>query len=194
MSNPLRIAVIAVAVVVVVFLGFILFKIGVHNNLIGNKNAVDQATGNVEAAYQRRFDVLPKFADDAKFSVKFQESLAVKVAQAREQMGGLAGQMKPDSFAATANKVMAPIVAYMRTEAAVEAKTDQITELNAQIENVERVINHERTAYNAAVFAYNNSIQQWPGSVWATGWGFTSKETFKAEAGAEKSPDLHMND
>ena len=192
-TNPWKAVAIIAAILVVVIIGFFFFKIGVHNGLIANKNAVDKAWGDVQSAYQRRLDVLPKFADNAKFSVKFQESLAVKVARAREQMGQPVGQIRPNNFAATANNVTAPIIAYMRSEAATEAKTDQITELNNQIENVERVINHQRDAYNAAVLSLNNAIQQWPGSIWAVGWGFTRMESFQAEAGAEKSPDLHMD-
>jgi|GEM_PF-3801495 len=193
-SSPWRASLLFAAVVFVLIGSFLLFKISVHNSLIGNKNAVDKAWSDVQSVYQRRLDVLPKFADDAKFSAKFQKDLAIQVAQAREVVKNMAVQARPDAFTDRVNGVTAPLIAYMRTEAATEAKTDQITELNAQIENVERMINHQRDAYNAAVLVLNNSIQQWPGSIWATGWGFTKMEGFKAEPGADKSPDLHMNE
>lgn len=170
----------------------VLSMFGMYNGMVSGRNQTTNAWSNVEAAYQRRLDVIPKFVETAKFSTKFQEELAIGYAQAREGIQTAASSKNPSSLQDAGNNALSGLMIKVRQEAVAEAKTDQITELNAQVETIERVINHERVAYNDAVKNYNTTIQSVPGVWFATNWHFTAVESFKAEVGAEKSPALNL--
>lgn len=181
-----------IAVIAALTLLVILIMVGLYNDMVGKRNATTKAWSDVEAAYQRRLDVIPKFAETAKFSIKFQKDLAIKYAEAREKVAEAAKNNKPDDLETVANAMATNLLISVRQEAVPAAKTDQLTELNAQVENIERVINHERKAFNQAVLDYNNAIQTVPGVWLASGWKFKPMTGFNAQEGAEKSPDLKL--
>lgn len=168
---------------------------GTYSELV-NKQTDAQVTrwANVQASYQRRLDTIPKFAKNAQFSSEFQIKLATDYAKAREGFQQAATSGEPEKLLAVANSGLSGLIVAVRAEAAVEAKTDQLTELNAEIENVERVINHERAAYNTAVGVYIKAIKQPLAATFISwfGWDFPPIKAFEAQAGAEKSPDYDL--
>jgi len=184
-------AIAGIVVAIVVIFGLSL--VGMYNGMVADRNQATKTWADVEAAYQRRLDVIPKFVETAKFSVKFQQDLAIEYAKAREGVATAAQAKNPTNLQEAANQSLAGLVIKVRQEAAVEAKTDQITELNAQIETIERTINHERVAYNEAARVFNTRIQTIPGVWFASMWNFKALESFKSEPGAEKSPDLNLD-
>ncbi len=183
-------------VVLVVLAGIIfgLMAMGTYNGAIEKKNSAIKAWDDVEAAYQRRLDTIPKFAKNAQFSADFQKKLALDYAKAREGIKEAAGSISPEALQKAANEKFNGLMIAVRQEAVVEAKLDQLTELNAEIENIERVINHERKAYNDGVRVYNNAVQTFPGAWFISvfGWSFPAMDGFKSELGAEKSPDYEL--
>jgi len=182
------------AFVVLAGIIFGFMAMGTYNGLVDKNNSAIKAWDDVEAAYQRRLDTIPKFAKNAQFSADFQNKLATEYAKAREGVKDAASTSQPGTLQDVANKHFNGLMIAVRQEAAIEAKIDQLTELNAEIENIERVINHERKAYNDAVRVYNNAVQKVPGCWFISmfGWDFPSVEGFSAELGAETSPDYDL--
>jgi len=164
-----------------------------YNGLVKTEIAVEKAWGDVEAAYQRRLDTIPKFAQNAKFSSEFQLRLQDIYVQGREGVKTAAGSRDPAVLNKAANDGYNALVIAVRAEAVPQAKLDQLTELNAQIENVERVINHERKAFNDKVQSYMQKKRLPPGNIIAALFGFKDYSMFKAESGAEKSPTYDLN-
>lgn len=182
-----------VAVLSVIFI-FGLVAWGKYNSLVSGRNAAIKSLADVEAAYQRRLDTIPKFAKTAQFSAQFQLKLIKEYAQAREGLKNAATSGNPDILQKAAEKAFGGLMIAVRQEAVPQAKTDQLTELNAGIENVERVINHERDAYNEAVMNFGNSIQSAGGKflIGLFGWQFEPMKSFTAQPGAEKSPNYDL--
>lgn len=182
--------------VVIALLGVIFGGIvwGTYNDLVSKQNAVDKAWGDVQAAYQRRLDTIPKFAQNAQFSAQFQTKLATEYAKAREGVKAAATTEQPDALQVAAQQGFEGLMIAVRSEAVVEAKTDQLTELNAEIENVERVVNHERIAFNEAVRSNNDTVRKVPNSAFISwfGWDFQKSASFQAAPGAEKSPTYEL--
>lgn len=178
------------AIVGVVFLGIYW---GTYNSLVQKRNAVTKAWGDVEVAYQRRLNTIPNFVEVARFSVDFQLKLATEYAKCREGITEAAKSGEPEKLQEAANKGLAALQIAVRHEAVPEAKVDQLDQLNAEIESIERVIGHERTAFNDAVRNYNNGIQTIPGIWWAQKWGHSPMKSFEAEEGAEKAPKVELN-
>ena len=63
-------------------------------------------------------------------------------------------------------------------------------ELQSQLEGTENRITQERMRFNTTVQDYNTAIRIFPGSLVARLMGFTAKQFFQADAGAEKAPQV----
>ncbi len=184
-----------VVVGLVVIVGILcLALMGTYNSGGSKRNAAIKAWDDVEAAYQRRLDTIPKFAKTAQFSVQFQLKLAKDYAQAREGIKNAATSGNPETLQKNADNAFKGLMSAVRQEAVPEAKTAQLTELNAEIESIERVVNHERKIFNDVVKTNNDAIQSVPNKWFISwfGWNFQLMKGFTAQPGAEKSPDLDL--
>ena len=66
-------------------------------------------------------------------------------------------------------------------------------ELQSQLEGTENRINVARDRYNQAVEPYNKHIKVFPNSVLAGLFNFDDMSYYKADAGAEKAPDVDFD-
>ena len=62
--------------------------------------------------------------------------------------------------------------------------------LQAQLEGTENRVTVARKRYTESVQEYNTSIKKFPTVIYAGWFGFKEKPQFKAEAGAEKAPEV----
>ena len=62
--------------------------------------------------------------------------------------------------------------------------------LQTELEGTENRISTERKRYTEAVMEYNTSIKKFPTNIYAGWFGFKEKPQFKAEAGAQKAPEV----
>ena len=77
------------------------------------------------------------------------------------------------------------------TEAYPDLKANEnFLNLQAQLEGTENRIATERKRYTEAVAEFNTSIKKFPTNIYAGWFGFKEKPQFKAEAGAEKAPEV----
>ncbi len=70
--------------------------------------------------------------------------------------------------------------------------TQNFSELQAQLEGTENRITVERMKFNESAQAYNTYLRQFPNSMFAGMFGFSQKAYFKAQAGAEKAPEVQF--
>lgn len=77
------------------------------------------------------------------------------------------------------------------TEAYPDLKANQnFLNLQAQLEGTENRVTVARKRYTESVQEYNTSIKKFPTVIYAGWFGFKEKPQFKAEAGAEKAPEV----
>ena len=174
--------------IVALFLFVVLPIWTTYNGMVMAGNTIDKTWQDVQAAYQRRYDTVPKFAEVAKLSMDTQTKIKTDWARLRE---GYGTATTPDAINKL-NQQASLIYANFRTEVDPKLDTTQLTELNAGIDNAERVINNERKVFNSAILTYNNKVKTFPGNVVAGWFGFEAKTGFTAEVGAEKSPPLNL--
>ncbi|MFY9458036.1 MAG: LemA family protein [Candidatus Spechtbacterales bacterium] len=185
----------------------LLFAVGgvgtctIYNGLVSADNEAERTWANVQTAYQQRLDTLPKFAEVARVSTKFQIELQKQYVSARNNVNVVAANGDAPQLQQAADQEFAVLFESFRNflninvEATPEAKTDQLTELNSQIESVERMIKHERDAYNKAVKDRKDKMKTFPGNKVAGEFGFEPDKykPFQASEAAQTSPDLDLD-
>jgi LemA protein len=171
-----------------------------YNTMQANEEAVKAAWGDVEASYQRRTDLIPNLVEVVKGYAKHEKETLMAVTEARAKVGSI--QMSkdminnPDAFARFQQAQGAMSSALSRLMVVVEKYPDlkanqNFQDLQNQLEGTENRINVARVRYNKAVENFNTSIRVFPNSMTnSILLHLKLKEPFKAEAGAEKAPQV----
>ncbi len=187
--------------VYIVFIFMLLIVSGCgYNTMQANEEAVKAAWGDVEAAYQRRNDLVPNLVEVVKAYAKHERETLTAVTEARAKVGTI--QMSknildnPKAFTQFQEAQSAMSSALSRLMVVVERYPDlkanqNFLDLQHQLEGTENRINVARTRYNKAVETFNTSIRVFPNSITnSLLLHLKLKEPFKAEAGAEKAPKV----
>ncbi len=171
-----------------------------YNAMQANEEAVKAAWGNVEASYQRRNDLIPNLVEVVKGYAKHEKETLTAVTEARAKVGSI--QMSkdmlndPKAFTQFQQAQGALSSALSRLMVVVEKYPDlkanqNFQDLQHQLEGTENRINVARTRYNKAIETFNTSIRIFPNNITnKLLLQLKLKEPFKAEAGAEKAPQV----
>ncbi len=171
-----------------------------YNEMQMKEEAVKAAWGDVEATYQRRADLIPNLVETVKAYAKYEGDTLKAVTEARAKVGSV--KMTPEMVGDP--KAMAQFQeaqagmssALSRLLVVVEQYPDlkanqNFRDLQHQLEGTENRINVARTRYNKAVQDFNTSIRIFPNSLTnSILLHLKPKEAFKADAGAEKAPQV----
>lgn len=186
-------------ILIVVFGGIFVWGVGINNGLVRNQVAVDAGWSQVENVYQRRADLIPNLVETVKGAANFEKGTLQAVIDARARATQMV--ISPELLNDPAKfrqfqQVQGELTgALSRLMAVAEAYPDlkanrNYLELQSQLEGTENRIAQERQRFNTTVQAYNTAIRVFPASFVASFRGFAPKEFFRADAGAEKVPEV----
>lgn len=169
-----------------------------YNSLVEKQQNVDQAWAQVENQYQRRADLIPNLVETVKGYSTHEEETLTKVVEARAKATSVtisADDLNEENLAkfqqaqGELSQALGRLLAV--TEAYPDLKANQnFLNLQTQLEGTENRIATERMRYTESVKEYNTSIKKFPTVIYAGWFGFKEKPQFKAEAGAEKAPQV----
>lgn len=171
-----------------------------YNEMQKNEEGVKAAWGDVEASYQRRNDLVPNLVEVVKAYAKHERETLTAVTEARAKVGSI--QMSknilddPKMFSQFQQAQGQLSSALSRLMVVVEKYPDlkanqNFMDLQHQLEGTENRINVARVRYNKAVETFNTSIRVFPNNLTnSVLLHLKLREPFKAEAGAEKAPQV----
>ncbi|MDE6529001.1 MAG: LemA family protein [Muribaculaceae bacterium] len=176
-----------------------------YNGMVDADQSVQKAWGQVENQYQRRADLIPNLVNTVKGYAAHESSTLEAVTNAR------AGLTKAydEAQAITPQQAQADVAAYQEAQSRLKGALDiyvnavreaypdlkaneNFLNLQAQLEGTENRVATERMRYNDAVETYNKKVLRFPGKIFASIFGFDSKEMFKAEEGAQHAPKVEF--
>lgn len=169
-----------------------------YNSLVEKQQNVDQAWAQVENQYQRRADLIPNLVNTVKGYAAHESETFTKVTEARAKATSItinADDLNEETLAkyqeaqGELSQALKSLLAV--TEAYPDLKANEnFMNLQTQLEGTENRIATERMRYTEAVKDYNTSIKKFPTMIYAGWFGFKEKPQFKAEAGAQKAPEV----
>ncbi|MDE7461701.1 MAG: LemA family protein [Muribaculaceae bacterium] len=169
-----------------------------YNSLVEDQQNVDQTWAEVENQYQRRADLIPNLVNTVKGYSNHEEETLVKVTEARAKATSVtinADDLNEENLArfqqaqGELSSALKSLLAV--TEAYPDLKANEnFMNLQTQLEGTENRITIARRNYTEAVRNYNTAIKKFPTNIYAGWFGFSPKPQFKAEAGAEKAPEV----
>ena len=181
------------AIALVIFWG-----IGIRNGFVGSEQNVNEKWANVETVYQKRANLIPNLERTVKSYAKFEQETLTKVIEARSKAtqvtidptnlteADLAKfQAAQGELSGALSRLMAVVEQYPNLKA-----DQQFIDFQREYTAIENSIRAETVNYNAAVKEYNTSIKVFPNNIIANFSNFKEKPLFKADAGAEKAPEV----
>jgi len=155
---------------------------------------------DVEAAYQRRADLIPNLVKTVKGLADFEKSTLEAVVNARASATKV--EIDPSNltadnikqFEAAQGKVSGALSRLLLTfERYPELKADKgFLELQAQLEGTENRISVERQKFNETVEEYNSMVRAFPQMAYAGLLGFDKKAYFESQEGADEAPTVEF--
>ena len=169
-----------------------------YNSLVEKQQGVEEAWAQVENQYQRRADLIPNLVNTVKGYSTHEEETLTNVVEARAKATSItldAKDLTEENLARyqqAQNELSGALKSLLAvTEAYPDLKANEnFLNLQAQLEGTENRIATERKRYTESVREYNTAIKKFPTTIYAGWFGFDEKPQFKAEAGAEKAPEV----
>jgi len=162
---------------------------GTYNGLVTDREGVKTQWGNVEASYQRRFDLIPNLVATVKGYATHEKSIWDEFAAARASYNSAqTPQAKIEAsnqLEATLSKLMVVVEQYPELKA-----NENFLSLQSQLEGTENRINVERQRYNEIARNYNARKKTFPTSIIAGFGSFEDFSYFEAQQTAQNAPKV----
>ena len=163
-----------------------------YNRMISRRNAVDNSWAQIEAALQRRHDLIPNLVETVKGYATHERQTFEEVSAARS--GAVTASAPPtqaaaeDALTAAIGRLMVVAEQYPELRA-----TENFQQLQAQLSETEDQIAISRRVYNDTVQTFNTLIQQFPAVLVANAFRFEPRQFFDAPREAEATPEVSFS-
>jgi LemA protein len=184
----LAVVLIIIGILVLLFL----VALFIYNRTISRRNAVDNSWAQIEAALQRRHDLIPNLVESVKGYAKHEQSTFEEVTKARS--GAVAAKapgtqaVAENALTAALGRLMVVAEQYPQLRA-----TENFQQLQQQLSDTEDQIQITRRVYNDTIQTYNTGIQVFPAVLIANAFHFEPRQFFDAPKEAEATPEVSFS-
>ncbi|MBI2345509.1 MAG: LemA family protein [Deltaproteobacteria bacterium] len=172
------IAIVLVAAAGLLFIGLLIYGIGIYNGLIQVKNNIKKSWANIDVLLKQRTDELPKLIESVKGYMAHERGVLEKVTEARTQFLSattVAEKAQADNVMTQAIKSLFAVAEnYPNLKA-----NENFLQLQGRISGIENEIADRREFYNDSVNTYNIRIASIPDLFVARMMGLQPEEMFK---------------
>jgi len=176
--------IIGVILIIVVFSLF-----GYYNKFVTASEGVDGQWAQVEAQYQRRFDLIPNLVESVKGIMNQEQEVFGMIADARTKYAGAATVNEKAGAATEVESALSRLLVVMENYPELKS-AENVNTLMAQLEGTENRISVERGRFNNAVRDYNVMVKRFPANVLAGMFGYGERNYFEAAKDSENAPSV----
>jgi len=181
-------AVIAIIIIAIILVSTIF---GGRNNMVKKEILVEESWAQVQNVYQRRVDLVPNLAESAKAYMQLEKDIFEAIADARASIQSAETPGDIESANQEINSFIRDLKVVVENTPELKA-SGVVKDLMSQLEGTENRIAVERKRFNESVRDYNTYIKLFPNYIIAGWFGFTEKDFFEAEEGAEIAPEVNL--
>lgn len=181
----------------------LVWAILIYNRLIGQRNRIANAHGQIDVQLRRRYDLIPNLVETArKYMQHERETLeAVTLARARAVSANDALRALPSSAAAAGALAKAEgelslglgrLLAL--SESYPELKADEtLRDLSEELTSTENRVAFTRQAYNDEVLAFNDAVQSFPDLIIAKLFNFEAAGMLRSTDNAQQRETVRIS-
>lgn len=168
-----------VEVLIVIVIILVLLFIIIYNNLVKQRNRVENAWAQIEVQLKRRYDLIPNLLETVKGYAKHEKTLFENITKARTAVmsaGNVNETAEASNYLSSTLKSLFAVA-----ENYPDLKANQnFLQLQKDLLETEDKIAYMRQFYNDTVMKYNISVQTIPTNIVASLTGFRKKDLFEA--------------
>ena len=180
-------------ILVVLLLAGLMFGgkyVGIRNDLVTKKEAVNAAWSQVDVALQRRADLIPILVQTVKGYAKHEETIMTAVANARSALINAKTPQEKIAANTQLDGALGRLLVVVENYPNLKAN-ETFLRLQDELAGTENRIAVERRKYNETVQSYNTQIQLFPNNIVASMSGFERNDAyFKTDPGARTAPKV----
>lgn len=177
----------------------VLWGVGIYNKLITKQETVEQAVGDVQAAYQKRADQIPNVAATAKQYSDYENEALTNIIEARAKATATTIDMSKlnadelSHYQTVQDELMNTMRANLNVivERYPDLKANELyLNLQESIESCENLIANARRIFNEKAKDFNQFLRRFPNNLIARFGDFEKMPYFEATEGAQNAPDV----
>ena len=186
----MKVALIVIGVIVLLVLLVGGSLISTRNELVVERETVRKQWADIDAALQRRADLIPNLVNTVKGYAKHEEGVFTAIANARAQMAGAKTPQERIQANTQLEGALSRLLVVVENYPQLRAN-EQFNRLMDELSGTENRINVERRKYNEVVMRYNADLQLFPKNIAASLFGFQREDAyFKADTSAKEAPKV----
>ena len=163
--------------IILVVIGFVL--IGLYNRLVKLRNGAEEAFKSIDIFLKQRYDLIPNLVNTIKGYTQYESGTLEKIVQLRSQAmsaQGTDGGAAENALSGALKSVFALAENYPDLKA-----NQEFLQLQETLSGLEESIQRARRYYNASVRDLNNTVEMFPGNVFAGMFGFSKMDYFEVD-------------
>jgi LemA protein len=181
--------ILGIVLAAIVVLG--IWFVSAYNSLVTASESVSGQWAQVETQYQRRFDLIPNLVESVKGIMKQETVVFGAIADARTKYGGAQSVDGKAEAAGEMESALARLLVVMENYPELKS-AENVQTLMAQLEGTENRVSVERGRFNDIVRDYNLRVKRFPGSIFASMFGFAEHAYFTADEAAAVVPNVAL--
>lgn len=170
-----------IVVLVVCFLGAMMFPVLVKNGLIEKDESVGEAWSQIDTQLQRRADLIPNLVSTVKGYAAHEKEVFTAVADARARLLAANSPSTKATASGLLNGALGRLLAISENYPQLKADASFIR-LQDELAGTENRIAVTRTRYNGSVKRYNAAIRKFPGRLFADNLEMAKVEYYEPPA------------
>jgi LemA protein len=149
-----------------------------YNGFVSRRNAMRNAFASIDVQLKKRWDLIPNLVETVKGFAKHEREVMESVIAARHAPAGSKERFDcEEQIAAQAGRLLAVAESYPELKS-----NEQFLLLQRNLTEVESQISASRRAYNAAVTAWNEGVEAFPGVLFARVFKFERTDWFEVRS------------
>lgn len=180
-------------IILVVLLLFLLWGVGIYNNLVRLRNNRENTFANIDVQLKQRADLVPQLVSTVKGYAAHEKSVLTQVTEARTAT--LSAQSIDEKINADNMLTAALRGLNVTVEAYPDLKANEnFLQLQAEVSDLENKLAAARRSFNMATRELNNAVQTFPGNILAGQFGFHKEAMYEIapaeRANMERAPEI----
>lgn len=182
----------AIGLIIVVVLILAVMAVGAYNGMVTLDQKVNASWSEVENQYQRQADLIPNLTSIVSSAVSVETKFVKDVIEARTKWLNATSVSDKDQLGVEMSNSLATFVSAIATNESYPtlAANKQYVALTDEVAGTQNRIATSRGRYIENIQAYNTTIKVIPNNFFASMFGFSEKNYYKANTNALVTPQL----
>lgn len=164
-------------IVLGVLAAVVLWVVAMYNRFVSLTNRSEEAWSDIDVQLKRRYDLIPNLVETVKGYATHEKETLAKVTEMRTRAmnaGSVAEHAAAEDMLTGALK---SLFAVSENYPDLKANTNFV-ELQRELSDTENKIQAARRFYNSVVVDLQNALEQFPGNLIGSSFGFTTRDFF----------------